>query len=385
MIEGGSRFQTELNFPFGAKSLLFHFTQSKSALRILESDKFYLSEFRNSNDIKELITFSHALEDEYEKLRFLSFSVPNSMRSPLRNGPMWSHYGDKFRGCCLVFDKDKLRTLFKKHYPEAKASEIKYCDKFREIQEDYNKGNVLDYILCKQDGWSYEQEYRFVSFVSEVDNWKTWEKNGGQIKFFLPNIRSALKYICLGDNTYANKYHYIDINKFGKKNDIPVFALSQAPIDGRLSLIRPPYGIQNMADDASQNSSTSHANKLLGQLKILFRGKYDAFLLEHDPPCFHSRHMASQIADLMLTCSTKGEVKMSTLNFTAIEEDLFWKSWESGLFHVDYDLDDRSAIKDIVIWLSSDGKEAYKLRTHYFLREWRALKALIKFAIDVII
>jgi hypothetical protein len=75
-----------------------------------------------------------------------------------RNILMWSHYGAKHRGLCLVFEiaNDPRISL--------QASPVRYTVKYPVVNwiKNFNNAAILRMVLTKHKGWKYEQERRIV-------------------------------------------------------------------------------------------------------------------------------------------------------------------------------------------------------------------------------
>lgn len=95
--------------------------------------------------------------EEKEKYRILSFS------SEVNISLMWAHYGNSFNGCCLVFSSD---DAFSSIVP------VVYTHSYFEINEgdftdDYQIENaVYDSFRFKRRDWSYENEWRLITYNS---------------------------------------------------------------------------------------------------------------------------------------------------------------------------------------------------------------------------
>lgn len=93
-------------------------------------------------------------------------SMPN-------NHLMWSHYGDSYRGACLVFDFREDKE-FSKHldvvkYTELEAPQINLFLENNVVQEHtvldkYVVDQLVEVIYTKPSFWSYEEEQRITMF-----------------------------------------------------------------------------------------------------------------------------------------------------------------------------------------------------------------------------
>lgn len=124
----------QLNDPFEGCCIEIHFSYAGSGYRAALGgiDGFYYSELM--------------------KYRILSFtSIANS---PI----MWAHYGNEYKGCCLIISSNNtLKTVKPVIYTDSvfSADDIENSsDKLPKIAEEA--------LLIKKRDWSYENEWRFM-------------------------------------------------------------------------------------------------------------------------------------------------------------------------------------------------------------------------------
>jgi hypothetical protein len=113
-----------------------HYTTAEALLNILNESQLRLGPFRHSNDPYEFeswipsaimgggprdnadMTLSRLIA-MHARLNRVAFATDDDEGPPNYVGhdvghrgfgslPMWAHYGDRFRGACLVFDREKL-------------------------------------------------------------------------------------------------------------------------------------------------------------------------------------------------------------------------------------------------------------------------------------
>lgn len=198
--------------------ILYHFTRLDSAKKILTSMQLRLGNFENANDPTENLIHIYNMSSnpsEYgisrrmRELRFLSFSYDPNERDCINMQPMWNHYGDKWEGVCIEVDlgkfMDENRYIIEKYgivddkieygmagrtlVPEVlfltstkgKSSSAERTFSDWMIYED----NWRRRFFCKDDSWSYEQEYRFLALKDYSD------------EIFL-SIQNSLKRVILG-------------------------------------------------------------------------------------------------------------------------------------------------------------------------------------------
>ncbi|MDI9858367.1 DUF2971 domain-containing protein [Flectobacillus roseus] len=126
-----------------------------------------------SLDFKEL---SKAIENG--KIEFMdnytSCMGVSCFTSKKDNILMWSHYSEKHKGISLGFETDELKLMSKSSHTGSKVQlipeEVNYSEHYPEVNIKFNSNNNLNsesfkYIfLTKANVWSYENEYRYISF-----------------------------------------------------------------------------------------------------------------------------------------------------------------------------------------------------------------------------
>jgi hypothetical protein len=136
---------------------------------------------------------------------------------------MWDQYGDKYKGCCLIFSKEKLLKAAREQYENIEGNEVKYhsysfletaysnIDK-RLFQEEgmrkYKqtvKNREMNYMLRKHIDYEGENEFRI------YDQFKA-DKIDKDIFF---NYNDALIGICYSEN-YISPFYLDFFEKFNK-------------------------------------------------------------------------------------------------------------------------------------------------------------------------
>ncbi len=195
-----------------SKELLFHYTKLSTALfHILPNKKLLLNPIAFMNDIYEMdnrlenfwrnwqeeisgfANFEHFKEN---KIKIISFVKDDKVRG-FDNQLMWSFYGEKYQGVCLVFDKKKLVDCFKSVFGDYCKNEfVSYEHKnpekltsneninlkgtpgylFDQRSSIYNSNAIIiwkilqvqnryfDLFFRKNNQWAVENEYRFLVF-----------------------------------------------------------------------------------------------------------------------------------------------------------------------------------------------------------------------------
>jgi len=99
-------------------------------------------------------SFDHLINEAKDRfmarIGVLCFSKTNE--SPL----LWSHYTDKHKGACFVFDTLKDPTFF------ARTFEIKYRANYPKINFIKDRARFDELVLTKSNDWLYEQEVRTI-------------------------------------------------------------------------------------------------------------------------------------------------------------------------------------------------------------------------------
>ncbi|TWX71807.1 DUF2971 domain-containing protein [Colwellia demingiae] len=139
-----------------------------------------------SGIINKLIEHEKLLKRQMQTLCVCSLS--EAYDEPL----MWSHYSDGMRGVCLMFDKDELKRSsleFEKVEYGNTPPKIDFFDRY--IKHKNNEEMELGkFLLTKHTGWTYEKEFRSVSF--KVND------NIDQLGFLKKLKKNSLKAIIMG-------------------------------------------------------------------------------------------------------------------------------------------------------------------------------------------
>ncbi|CAD5278865.1 MULTISPECIES: DUF2971 domain-containing protein [unclassified Imperialibacter] len=157
-------------------------------------------------------------KQEIDTQGFIKFFVDNwyhiqrnqygiSCFSSTPNEPlMWSHYADKHKGICLIYDKEELLSCLKDSFLKFEYCPVNY--KKRPILELFeDKGEVLfkssDPVLISKDSkWKYEKEIRFLAKLENKSNFK-----GRTFTIY----HSALKGIIYGANINSDDIDSISL------------------------------------------------------------------------------------------------------------------------------------------------------------------------------
>lgn len=173
---------------------LFHYTSMYHAFQIICSEILKFSNLPDSNDILESARPTYGLEnlhDELNNYRQLSFTMSDN-RLGFAIPAMWGHYGDRGRGVCLIFDRNKILSNLpcNSHYSRITYSGD-YCKDYdssivcNDKADAYILQNMKEIFFTKTEDWSYEQEFRIVCKADSTERHK-----------YIP-ISSALKGIII--------------------------------------------------------------------------------------------------------------------------------------------------------------------------------------------
>lgn len=133
---------------------VLHYT--KHFMSIVESDRFILSKFAQSNDKRESYDRLQRRE-EIDKYRYMSTtSYKRTLENiySFRNPVLWMYYADKYEGVAFSIDANKIIDDYKNYIVN-----YGYIEYIRGIHDDLT---TEEYLMCKSEEWEYEQEYRII-------------------------------------------------------------------------------------------------------------------------------------------------------------------------------------------------------------------------------
>jgi hypothetical protein len=200
-------------FNLSNQGRLYHFTSSEIALKfILPTMKLKLSLFLNANDPKEQMSGtdfqiikgcmnfdSIHLKDDFENYmqncKHLCFTEDAGEHYGYKHSTMWEHYAEHTAGVCFLLDKqifirenseslmnDKVEYLPHVYYPSIDFEEYKR-NKSDKYFDTFIKQHEKQFFFCKQQDWSSEDEYKFITF----------NKNRNYC-----SIKNSLRYVIFG-------------------------------------------------------------------------------------------------------------------------------------------------------------------------------------------
>lgn len=246
------------------KELLFHYTKLDTALfHILPSQKLLLNPFAFTNDIYETdVRLSEILNVgsgdgiywylKENKIKILCLVHDGKVRG-FDNQLMWSFYGEKYQGVCLIFDKKKLLKCFKNDFGNyGRRNKIHY--KLKELKpysnpeglnitgflgKDYYVRNftydknshkiwkilkktnlVKDIFFRKTKQWIAEYEYRFLVFDENQPTSLTLNTENLYL-----NYMDSLVGVVVGPkfNKKENNVKYNFLVEFANNNKIKIY------------------------------------------------------------------------------------------------------------------------------------------------------------------
>ena len=125
--------------------------------------------FENKNELSLLI--NRTFEWRFENNSICCFSDGDRVTNIL----MWSHYADKHKGVCLVFDETlrfatppELNTVDKIVAHPTGPHKIDYVENYLDEDPFEKKLSQRNFLTTKFKTWVYEKEYRFISPVRGV-------------------------------------------------------------------------------------------------------------------------------------------------------------------------------------------------------------------------
>ena len=301
------------------KELIYHFTSLEGLIKILITDSIRLSNINDVNDIEEsnglfingasektiainnidkevskivevrgieqatkvvdVIKECNKAYDEIKgnKLKYDKFKK-NIFVTCFSKGAnqrfmniMMSHYGDKHKGVCIVFNKENLDELFKEYKTNyglsGYAEDVEYetlfensikekdfleaceCESEKEKMEMF----IKNYFFNKNNEWSYEEEYRYViwdkGFKSKEYSYAIKEYNN----YYLYGISKCIEKIKIGEKQTSDSNLLIGsiMEGIGSKYVFEHFRSGVSYIEG-ISLEVEDYWLKNYGKNLKQ-------------------------------------------------------------------------------------------------------------------------------------
>ena len=163
---------------------IFHYTSLNAAIKIILSNSLRFGEFANMNDIAESYRDlldnidSQTLQRILSEYRSISLTEDtNNYERGFAIDCLWGYYAEKGQGVCLVFDKEKLFTIYEQQQYACKGvpkdKSIKYIEDCQNqvIAKGNTEEEIRSYVECniseifyeKDSCWSYEKEIRLLA------------------------------------------------------------------------------------------------------------------------------------------------------------------------------------------------------------------------------
>lgn len=171
-------------------------------IKSLMNNELWLSTYTSFNDPFELKTMYVSSEEvkkygldmnliDYARRIFYDLYLIGCFTTNLEASmPMWAHYGNNHRGCCVEYKIRKPEFFFKVSYEPQRAPATVFFQRFFYFWQKMKEGIITEqeqreldsYILffqhnltIKHNSWMYENEYRLLFPQSKVKN----KINGG--------------------------------------------------------------------------------------------------------------------------------------------------------------------------------------------------------------
>lgn len=222
---------------FNDTEKLYHYTSFEAGCKILASKELLFGKLQNLNDINEsfrqffydseVFNIKDEFEKEFAKCRQISLTMDRPNKLGFLIPAMWGHYAQKGYGMCIVLDKQKIINQCKKN--SFKYGAVNYKTDYSpeiiiektDAPQTVFKEKYKQIFFTKTIDWSYEQEYRII----------TYAHNGEQQKL---NIKGAIvaAIICYSktlkdsDDTCLNSAEYKAIKAIAV-NNFPTVALGR--------------------------------------------------------------------------------------------------------------------------------------------------------------
>ena len=169
---------------------LYHYTSYDSAKLIVKNGKMKFGSLPDMNDYiesKKVIGIHGTLCSKEDKITLQAVDdyLRNIGQISLTIGrgnhgfdifPMWGHYAEKNKGCCLVFNKKRIlreaKNLMCWSYPICYVKRtaqwyITYICVKEDIETYFDK-HKEEVFFQKTRDWSYEKEYRIIKHNSDT-------------------------------------------------------------------------------------------------------------------------------------------------------------------------------------------------------------------------
>ena len=157
---------------------------------------------------------------------------------------MWAQYANRSSGCCIVFNREKLKKIFGSSSDEYYLFDgpVEYVDLLKlgdinkkvnvDVYKDFSKSGIVKHLkknvkqlyFCKDKDWSDEMEYRFLLLNKE--------ENRSRKPYYM-SIKNNIDCIILGENHNSTMDFIIEkcdkegINLFKLNNSLGEYSLNR--------------------------------------------------------------------------------------------------------------------------------------------------------------
>lgn len=149
------------------------------------------SPLANPNELRKLI--------EYYNNQFYDLYGVCSLTEIPDNPNMWKKYSDNYKGICIGFDGSKLSDI------AGEGGPVNYTihKPLIKFMQDSNMTEHFKRVYCKEQTWSFEQEYRLA---------KMWETKPSDEERNIPMLPDTIVEVILGcDISAQNKMEIIQL------------------------------------------------------------------------------------------------------------------------------------------------------------------------------
>lgn len=142
---------------------LYHFIDQKWGIKNIKRRRLKVSRIISLNDPFESYSMDLSKEGHKEEFEALKKQISKDIgilcfSKSWQNPVQWSHYADKHKGLCLVFEMKQENAL------EVEYIEERYDTEFTNklFEGRLHSPEINKWISSKYIHWKYEQEYRYI-------------------------------------------------------------------------------------------------------------------------------------------------------------------------------------------------------------------------------
>lgn len=202
---------------------------SQKTVDFIKSKRHLLSQKFDDLSRNAMLTHNEELQKEFLN-EFFKFDLNEnygvcSFSETVDHNLLWSHYGDRGKGICIVFIKDELLKsideslkdtyyTFKHDFVRYKGVKKLY---FSLIKSNSGFSYTFKHFYSKTKHWSYEKEYRIVL----IKKFKEWDQFSYPYDFqrIMPFSKESIHSIILGEKIDSQDKQLIEnIVNYGNLN-----------------------------------------------------------------------------------------------------------------------------------------------------------------------